>query len=176
VVSALNVAGDSPKHKKLYAEYYNVMMTKNKEIKEAGGKSKEDLPSWDNVLEQYNVLKSKVEGAKDFKSDDDYMNLLKYTVLSLYVLQPPRQNGDYLEMQVVPSFTADLPTTHNYVATTKGGGQFTFNTHKTSKNYGELRQNVVPELKSVITLYHSRTMATSIHKIKKQAKTANDKK
>ena len=57
------------------------MMTKNKEIKEAGGKSKEDLPSWDNVLERYNVLKAKVEGAKDFKSDDDYMNLLKYTVL-----------------------------------------------------------------------------------------------
>ena len=74
VVSALNLAGDSPKHKKLYAEYYNVMMTKNKEIKEAGGKSKEDLPSWDNVLEQYNVLKAKVEGAKKFKSDDDYLS------------------------------------------------------------------------------------------------------
>ena len=153
VVSALNLAGDSPKHKKLYAEYYTLMMTKNKEIKEAGGKSKEDLPSWDNVLERYNVLKAKVEGAKDFKSDDDYMNLLKYTVLSLYVLQPPRRNGDYLEMQVVPSFMADLPTTHNYVATTKGGGEFIFNTYKTSKKYGEFRQNVVPELKSVITLY-----------------------
>ena len=81
------------------------------------------------------------------------MNLLKYTVLSLYVLQPPRRNGDYLEMQIVPSFMADLPTTHNYVATTKGGGEFIFNTYKTSKKYGEFRQNVVPELKSVITLY-----------------------
>ena len=152
VVSALNVAGDAPKHKKLYAEYYNLMMTKNKEIKEAGGKSKEDLPSWDNVLERYNELKSQVAETKEFKSEADYTTLLKYAIISLYVLQPPRRNGDYLEMQVVPSFTADLPTTHNYLAT-KGGGEFIFNKYKTSKTYGEFKQNIVPELKSVITLY-----------------------
>ena len=152
VVSALNVAGDAPKHKKLYAEYYNLMMTKNKEIKEAGGKSKEDLPSWDNVLERYNELKSQVAETKEFKSEADYTTLLKYAILSLYVLQPPRRNGDYLEMQVVPSFTADLPTTHNYLAT-KGGGEFIFNKYKTSKTYGEFKQNIVPELKLVITLY-----------------------
>ena len=152
VVSALNVAGDAPKHKKLYAEYYNLMMTKNKEIKEAGGKSKEDLPSWDNVLERYNELKSQVAETKEFKSEADYTTLLKYAIISLHVLQPPRRNGDYLEMQVVPSFTADLPTTHNYLAT-KGGGEFIFNKYKTSKTYGEFKQNIVPELKLVITLY-----------------------
>ena len=115
-------------------------------------KSNDRFQFGDNVLERYNELKSQVAETKEFKSEADYTTLLKYAIISLYVLQPPRRNGDYLEMQVVPSFTADLPTTHNYVAT-KGGGEFIFNKYKTSKNYGEFRQNVVPELKSVITLY-----------------------
>jgi len=152
VVSALNLAGgDSAKHKKLYGEYYNMMMTMNKDIKEAGGKNKEDLPSWDNVLERYDALKAKVADTKDFSKDADYMNLLKYTILSLYVLQPPRRNGDYLEMKVVPSYTEDLPDSQNYLATK--GAEFIFNKYKTSKKYGEFKQNIVPDLKSVITLY-----------------------
>jgi hypothetical protein len=152
VVSALNLAGgDSAKHKKLYGEYYNMMMTMNKDIKDAGGKSKEDLPSWDAVLERYNALKAKVAETKDFSKESDYMNLLKYTILSLYVLQPPRRNGDYLEMKIVPTFTEDLPDSQNYLATK--GGEFIFNKYKTSKKYGEFKQNIVPELKSVITLY-----------------------
>ena len=151
VVSALNLAGDSAKHKKLYGEYYNMMMTMNKDIKEAGGKSKEDLPSWDAVLERYNALKAKVAETKDFSKEADYMNLLKFTILSLYVLQPPRRNGDYLEMMVVPTWNEDLPDSQNYLATK--GGEFIFNKYKTSKKYGEFKQNIVPELKSVITLY-----------------------
>lgn len=151
VVSALNLAGDSAKHKKLYGDYYNMMMTMNKDIKESGGKSKEDLPSWDDVLKRYDALKEKVESCKDFSKEADYLNLLKYTILSLYVLQPPRRNGDYLEMRIVPVYNEDLPDTYNYLATK--GGEFIFNKYKTSKKYGEFRQNIVPELKSVITLY-----------------------
>ena len=151
VVSALNLAGDSAKHKKLYGDYYNMMMTMNKDIKESGGKSKEDLPSWDDVLKRYDALKEKVEATKDFSKEADYMNLLKYTILSLYVLQPPRRNGDYLEMMIVPVYNDNLPESHNYLATK--GGEFIFNKYKTSKKYGEFKQNIVPELKSVITLY-----------------------
>lgn len=151
VVSALNLAGDSAKHKKLYGDYYNMMMTMNKDIKEAGGKSKEDLPSWDDVLARYDALKEKVEGTKDFSKEADYMNLLKYTILSLYVLQPPRRNADYLEMMIVPIYHEDLPDANNYLATK--GSEFVFNKYKTSKKYGEFKQNIVPELKSVITLY-----------------------
>ena len=151
VVSALNLAGDSAKHKKLYGDYYNMMMTMNKDIKESGGKSKEDLPSWDDVLKRYDALKEKVESCKDFSKEADYMNLLKYTILSLYVLQPPRRNGDYLEMMIVPVYNDNLPESHNYLATK--GGEFIFNKYKTSKKYGEFKQNIVPELKSVITLY-----------------------
>jgi len=95
IVSALNLAGTSAKHKKLYGDYYKLMMDKNKEIKENGGKTKEGMPSWDAVLEKYNALKTKVLETTDFSKESAFNDLLKLLVTSLYVLQPPRRNGDY---------------------------------------------------------------------------------
>ena len=151
IVSALNLAGTTAKHKKLYGEYYKLMMDKNKEIKENGGKTKEGMPSWDAVLEKYNALKTKVMETTDFSKDTAFNDLLKLLVTSLYVLQPPRRNGDYLEMKVVPTYSEDLPTTVNYLDTKKG--EFIFNKYKTSKKYGEFRKAIEPELRAIVTLY-----------------------
>jgi hypothetical protein len=141
IVSALNLAGTSAKHKKLYGEYYKMMMDKNKEIKENGGKTKEGMPSWDAVLEKYNALKTKVQETTDFSKEPAFNDLLKLLVTSLYVLQPPRRNGDYLEMKVVPTYNDDLPQNMNYLDTKKG--EFIFNKYKTSKKYGEFRKAIV---------------------------------
>ena len=151
IVSALNLAGTTAKHKKLYGEYYKMMMEKNKEIKENGGKTKEGMPSWDAVLEKYNALKTKVMETTDFSKDTAFNDLLKLLVTSLYVLQPPRRNGDYLEMKVVPTYSEDLPTTVNYLDTKKG--EFIFNKYKTSKKYGEFRKAIEPELRAIVSLY-----------------------
>ena len=151
IVSALNLAGTTAKHKKLYGDYYKMMMEKNKEIKENGGKKKEDMPSWEAVLEKYNALKEKVKETTDFSKDSAYNDLLKLLVTSLYVLQPPRRNGDYLEMRVVPSYNEELPSTVNYLDTKKG--EFIFNKYKTSKKYGEFRKAIEPELRAILTLY-----------------------
>jgi hypothetical protein len=151
IVSALNLAGTSAKHKKLYGEYYKLMMDKNKEIKENGGKTKEGMPSWDAVLEKYNALKAKVMSTTDFSKDTAFNDLLKLLVTSLYVLQPPRRNGDYLEMKVVPTYSEELPTTVNYLDTKKG--EFIFNKYKTSKKYGEFRKAIEPELRAIVSLY-----------------------
>ena len=151
IVSALNLAGTSAKHKKLYGEYYKLMMDKNKEIKENGGKTKEGMPSWDAVLEKYNALKTKVMATTDFSKDIAFNDLLKLLVTSLYVLQPPRRNGDYLEMKVVPTYSEELPTTMNYLDTKKG--EFIFNKYKTSKKYGEFRKAIEPELRAIVSLY-----------------------
>ena len=151
IVSALNLAGTTAKHKKLYGEYYKLMMDKNKEIKENGGKTKEGMPSWDAVLEKYNALKTKVMETTDFSKDTAFNDLLKLLVTSLYVLQPPRRNGDYLEMKVVPTYSEDLPTTVNYLDTKKG--EFIFNKYKTSKKYGEFRKAIEPELRAIVSLY-----------------------
>lgn len=151
IVSALNLAGTTAKHKKLYGEYYKMMMEKNKEIKENGGKTKEGMPSWDAVLEKYNALKTKVMETTDFSKDTAFNDLLKLLVTSLYVLQPPRRNGDYLEMRIVPTYSEDLPTTVNYLDTKKG--EFIFNKYKTSKKYGEFRKAIEPELRAIVSLY-----------------------
>jgi hypothetical protein len=151
IVSALNLAGTTAKHKKLYGDYYKMMMEKNKEIKENGGKKKEDMPSWDAVLEKYNALKEKVKETTDFSKDSAFNDLLKLLVTSLYVLQPPRRNGDYLEMKIVPSYNEELPQNVNYLDTKKG--EFIFNKYKTSKKYGEFRKAIEPELRAILTLY-----------------------
>ena len=151
IVSALNLAGTSAKHKKLYGEYYKMMMDKNKEIKENGGKSKEGMPSWDAVLEKYNALKAKVLETTDFSKESAFNDLLKLLVTSLYVLQPPRRNGDYLEMKIVPTYSEELPQTVNYLDTKKG--EFIFNKYKTSKKYGEFRKAIEPELRAIVSLY-----------------------
>jgi len=151
IVSALNLAGTTPKHKKLYTEYYNMMMEKNKDIKENGGKKKEGMPTWDAVLEKYKTLKEKVAGTTDFSKEGTYNDLLKLLVTSLYVLQPPRRNGDYLEMMIVPSHTEDMPSTVNYLDVKKG--EFIFNKYKTSKVYGEYKKPIEPELRAVVSQY-----------------------
>jgi hypothetical protein len=151
IVSALNLAGTTAKHKKLYGEYYKMMMDKNKEIKENGGKTKEGMPSWDAVLEKYNALKTKVQETTDFSKESAFNDLLKLLVTSLYVLQPPRRNGDYLEMKVVPTYNDDLPQNMNYLDTKKG--EFIFNKYKTSKKYGEFRKAIEPELRAIVSLY-----------------------
>lgn len=151
IVSALNLAGTTAKHKKLYGDYYKMMMEKNKEIKENGGKTKEGMPSWDAVLEKYNALKAKVLATTDFSKDTAFNDLLKLLVTSLYVLQPPRRNGDYLEMKVVPTYSDDLPQNMNYLDTKKG--EFIFNKYKTSKKYGEFRKAIEPELRAIVSLY-----------------------
>jgi len=151
IVSALNLAGTTAKHKKLYGEYYKLMMDKNKEIKENGGKTKEGMPSWDAVLEKYDALKTKVKETTDFSKESAYNDLLKLLVTSLYVLQPPRRNGDYLEMKIVPTYSEELPQNMNYLDTKKG--EFIFNKYKTSKKYGEFRKAIEPELRAIITLY-----------------------
>jgi len=151
IVSALNLAGTSAKHKKLYGEYYKMMMDKNKEIKENGGKTKEGMPSWDAVLEKYNALKAKVLETTDFSKESAFNDLLKLLVTSLYVLQPPRRNGDYLEMKIVPTYSEELPQNVNYLDTKKG--EFIFNKYKTSKKYGEFRKAIEPELRAIVSLY-----------------------
>lgn len=151
IVSALNLAGTTAKHKKLYGEYYKLMMDKNKEIKENGGKTKEGMPSWDAVLEKYDALKTKVKETTDFSKESAYNDLLKLLVTSLYVLQPPRRNGDYLEMKIVSTYSEELPQNMNYLDTKKG--EFIFNKYKTSKKYGEFRKAIEPELRAIITLY-----------------------
>lgn len=155
IVSALNLGGTTTKHKKLYNTYYSDMMNMNKNIKETTSKKTNDgLPKWDDILEKYKNLGENVEKIADESpkslSPSEYEALLKFVIVSLYVLQPPRRNGDYLEMFIVPSYEKGDKKA-NYLDLAKM--EFIFEKYKTSKAYGEQKFPVAPELKRVIGLY-----------------------
>ena len=154
IVSALNLGGTQPKHKKLYAKYYELMLNKNKEVK--GIKhDPESLPKWNEIKDKRNALAHQVAAFADAKqlTPPQYDVLLKWVVVSLYTLQAPRRNGDYLNCYIVDKTTPSLPEDRNYI-TLKDPQEFIFHRYKTDKKYGAQTEAVEPELKGVLRIYY----------------------
>lgn len=154
IVSALNIGGDAPKHKKLYSKYYDIMLSKNKEVKEIKH-DPETLPKWDEITEKRNALESQVGSFADSKqlTPLQYETLLKWVVVSLYTLQAPRRNGDYLNAFIIDKNTGNIPSDRNYI-TLKDPQEFVFHKYKTDKTYGTQVEPVVAELKRVLNIYY----------------------
>lgn len=154
IVSALNLGGTQPKHKKLYTKYYDMMLTKNKEVKEIKH-DPETLPKWDEITEKRNTLGNQVVAFADAKqlTPPQYEILLKWVVVSLYTLQAPRRNGDYLNCYIVDKNSPQLPEDRNYI-TLKDPQEFVFHKYKTDKKYGTQTEAVEPELKRVLQIYY----------------------
>lgn len=153
IVSALNIGGDSPKHKKLYSKYYDIMLSKNKEVKEIK-QDPETLPKWDEISEKRNALGTQVGEFADAKqlTPTQYETLLKWVVVSLYTLQAPRRNGDYLNAFIVEKNSADLPADRNYVSLKDN--DFIFHKYKTDKTYGTHIEPIGEELRKVLSVYY----------------------
>ena len=151
VVSALNT-DNNPKIKKLYGKYYDLMLSMNDEVKNIVH-SADELPEWKVITEKAEVLKKEVDTFKDKKTINppEYETLLKYVVLSLYTLQPPRRNGDYLEMYIVDKYDTDMTNDKNYLSRTTA--EFIFNSYKTAKKYKQQVEKISPELVEVLRIY-----------------------
>lgn len=136
--------------KKLYDEYYKLMIERTKTINdkpknEKSETQKKNWMSWDDIITVYDDLLKKL---KKSKGDDRFENLLNFVVLSLYVLIPPRRNQDYLRMKITnkPEGVND-----NFLDLKKK--QFVFNVYKTSKKDGQVIINIPDNLFKVIKLY-----------------------
>jgi hypothetical protein len=151
IVSALSM-DNTPKYKKLYSKYYDIMILKNNEVKEIIH-SAEDLPEWKSIIEKWEELEKEVNKFKGNKtiSNVEYETLLKFVVLSLYTLQPPRRNGDYLNMWIIDKQGKDDPENLNYVVMKTA--EFIFNNYKTSKKYNQQVQKISSELCNVLKIY-----------------------
>lgn len=151
IVSALSM-DNTPKYKKLYSKYYDIMILKNNEVKEIIH-SAEDLPEWKSIIEKWEELEKEVNKFKGNKtiSNVEYETLLKFVVLSLYTLQPPRRNGDYLNMWIIDKQGKDDPENLNYVVIKTA--EFIFNNYKTSKKYNQQVQKISSELCNVLKIY-----------------------
>ena len=165
ITSVLSLVKDTAGYKKVYTHYYNKMMGKAVEMKEAGAESstktekqKDNWAEWKDVEAVHNHLVEEVEKFSGNKNitPEQYGVLLNLVVLSLYTEIQPRRNQDYLDMSVVKATkaTADLPKDSNYLMVEKNTPkEFIFNKYKTAKKYGQQKMELTPGLVDVLSVY-----------------------
>ena len=157
ITSTLGLDTSTKAKKKLYDQYFELMMDKNKELKAVertntkSESQEKNWLSWEEVEKKRDELKAKVDtftSAKEI-SEANYNTLLSLVVLSLYTLLPPRRN-EYQHCLFVKSATG-LPATTNYLDFDKS--QFVFNKFKTAKKEGSVTIAIPEALHSVLSTY-----------------------
>jgi integrase len=137
------------KDKKLYDQYYAMMMDMNKELKVNTGKSDKQQANWvewaavEKLLNERMVLYVPKKKAK--LSETAYNNLLDTLILALYVLIPPRRSQDYLGLKLEEPKGIE----HNYLH----NGKMYINKYKTAGTYKTQIIDVPDELLKVIKSY-----------------------
>jgi hypothetical protein len=163
ITSVLSLVKDTAGYKKVYQHYYDKMMGKATQMKEAGAESstktekqKDNWAEWKDVEAVQKHLIDEVEKFSGNKNitPEQFNSLLNLVVLSLYTEIQPRRNQDYLDMSVVKATKADLPKDSNYLIIEKNSPkEFVFNKYKTAKKYGQQKMELTPGLVSVLSTY-----------------------
>lgn len=159
IVSVLGVYKEDHKEfEDVYKKYYDIMMNKNKEIRELDNGDKTDTQkknwmSWENILKKYKSLYDDVKTFINRKTlnQNQYDKLLALMILSLYVLIPPRRNMDYLLMYIVKKYNTDFDNDKNYLD--YENEKFIFNVYKTSKKYDNQNIGYDASMKVIIDMY-----------------------
>jgi integrase len=157
ITSTLSLDTSTKQKKKLYDEYFTLMMDKNKELKTEESKNKmtetqkENWLTWDDVEAKFKELGAKVDsfGKRDL-NETNYNVLLSYLILALYTLSPPRRN-EYQNLNIVKSGAKSLPTDTNYLD--YDARTFVLNKFKTAKKEGVVTLPINDALFSIITTY-----------------------
>jgi hypothetical protein len=153
VVSVLNSYGD--KYKPLRDKYYKLLKNLTTEINKTPTTEKTETQNknwieWDEILQIQNSLKENLNNLKKKSiTERQYMDLLKYVLLSLYIEIPPRRNLDWLKMLI--TFNSDT-TDDKYNYLDLKNKQFIFNVYKTQKK-GQLKVDIPDNLMNIINLY-----------------------
>lgn len=158
VVAALSTVKDKSTYKKIYAHYYNEMMSKSKSEREKDTSVKSEAQE-KNWLE-WDVVKAHVERlAEDVKSLGKDVSvgqwdvLLSYALLSLFTEFDPRRNQDYQFMDVVKTHKQATSPDRNYYVLNPP--HFMFRKYKTAKTHGEQSFPVPPNLVKSLNVYLS---------------------
>ncbi len=163
ITSVLSLVKDTAGYKKVYQHYYDKMMGKATEMKEAGAdsstKTEKQKDNWADWKDVEVIQKHLMEEVEKFSSNknitpEQFNTLLNLVVLSLYSEIQPRRNQDYLDMSVVKSSAKELPTDSNFLVIEKSSPkEFVFNKYKTAKKYGQQKMPLTPGLSKVLSLY-----------------------
>jgi hypothetical protein len=121
--------------------------TVKSESQEKNWISKENIMElWKKYDDEVNTFKGK---RKITKPQEEF--LLRFMILSLYVLISPRRNADYGLMKVVKKMSPDLSNEFNYLDLKNK--QFVFNNYKTKKTYSQQVEDIPNDLWYVIKTY-----------------------
>lgn len=167
ITSVLSLVKEQSGYKKVYQHYYDKMMGKATQMKEAGAesstKTEKQKDNWADWKDVEAVQKHLIEEVEKFAGNknitpEQFNSLLNLVVLSLYTEIQPRRNQDYLDMAVVKGTaktTADsLPKDSNYLLIDKNTPkEFVFNKYKTAKKYGQQKMELTPGLATVLSTY-----------------------
>jgi len=156
LISIVSLLKQEPKFKKLYDKYYTMLMEYNKDLQVNNTKSESQTANWieqSEVLDIFNVMREDVMSKLTKKKlfEPEYNDLLAFVVLSLYTLQPPRRNLDYMYMVITKKYSDDLDNKFNYLDLDKM--EFHFNNFKTQKTYKRQSVPISPELQEIIKKY-----------------------
>lgn len=146
------------KYKLLTNKYYKYMIDIDKKIKETPTiemteVQKNNWLTWDQVIEIYDKIKSEIKLNKKKITETMFNKLLKYVILSLYVLIPPRRNLDWQKMLIITTSNKDSIEDKKYNYLDIPNKQFIFNVYKTSSKYGETKIPIPEKLMEILELY-----------------------
>ena len=155
-IGIVSLLKDLPKFKKTFDFYYDRMMNLNKELKTNTTKTETQKENWVNQEDIRALQSSLTEEVRPLLekkkvSGPEYEKLLRWLVLSLYTLQPPRRNADYQFCVVVNKWSPSLDTKFNYYDLSSA--TFYLNNYKTKKAYSTQEIKAPEELEAVIRNY-----------------------
>jgi len=145
IISACVVLKNS--NEKLYQQYYELLTTMNNGLKVRTEKTETQEDNWMSQAEIEDKLKS-LEVNKKITNKKEYAQMLHHLILSLYVLQAPRQNIDYCLMKLSNDMT---DTNFNYLDLKNK--RFIFNNYKTNHKYDTIEIPIEDKLFKVIQAY-----------------------
>ena len=154
IISIVSLLKQEQKQKKLYDQYYKILLEYNAKLKDNTGKSEKQTENWisqDDVLNKQKELMQVIPTLKSKITPEQYYKLIDLLILSLYTLQPPRRNLDYLKMNVVNKYDPELSTNNNYLDLKNK--QFIFRNYKTKKTYTDQVVPISDELFEIIKIY-----------------------
>lgn len=153
ILSILKHKPSMKKEYKIYTDMLNNDSFEDNNDNKKNDKQKENWLDWNTIKEKQDELALKVFEFKNKKkiTEKQYELLLDYLILSLYTLQAPRRNKDYLDMMVIKKINDDLDDNKNYLSIKDK--VFIFNDYKTKKTYGEQKIKIKEDLMRVIKIY-----------------------
>jgi hypothetical protein len=153
-----------PEYEEIGKKYSGLVMLHQKEMKKVeeenrGEKNERESKNWiewEEVMKRHSELEEQTKGFRskgERLTGQQYELLLRYVVLSLYTMLPPRRNRDYHWMKIVNKESSLRYNTEsgNYFIIDKG--VFLFGDYKTVDSHGIQEIKVPEELMKVLMEY-----------------------